>query len=356
MQAHMDTTTKKKRDVTFAILGYGGMGHVHARHIMDTDGARLAAACDVDPAAFGETSTAINLGSFGTVSADGLRQYLRYEDMAEAERGRVDALSICLPAHLHAEYAVRAMRDGFHVLVEKPMATTSRDALRMAKTARETGKTLMVAHCIRFEPVIARVAEWTKSGRFGKLLKLHLFRVAGYNPKIPGTKRAWFYEADKSGGAILDIHLHDIDWLVSAFGPPAAVSARGAVGFSGGIDEVTASFRFPTLPGVPVTAEASWMRGGSFEGGIVAVFEKAVYQQNASGVTLRTPWREELPLPPLPGGPDMYGAEIEYFTRCVSDGRAAERCLPESTATSVRLVEAERRSAARDGAWVPFRP
>ena len=158
----------------------------------------------------------------------------------------------------------------------------------------------------------------------------------------------------------MDLHLHDIDWLVSLFGAPSALSARGVTGLSGGVDDVADALRFPSLPGVPVTATASWMRGRRFESGFTAVFERAVLRNDSGKVSLRGPWMDELPMPDIAKSPDMYCRELAYFAGCVRRGVRPERCLPESTALSVQVVEAARRSVARDGAWTrpaaPGRP
>ncbi|MBO4633480.1 MAG: Gfo/Idh/MocA family oxidoreductase, partial [Lentisphaeria bacterium] len=72
-----------------------------------------------------------------------IAKYTSYKELIR--HVQFDMLDICLPGHLHEEYAVRAMRDGYHVLCEKPMARTLAQADRMIRVARETDRKLMVA-------------------------------------------------------------------------------------------------------------------------------------------------------------------------------------------------------------------
>lgn len=336
------------RQLSFAILGYGSIARVHAAQYKGIRGVRLNALCDIDPDEFAKEKE--NAGKRGA-----RRLYLSYEEMAEAEKGRIDAIDICLPAYLHAEYSIRAMRDGFNVLVEKPMALSSRDAERMAAVSVETGRTLMTAQCLRFNPYYGLLADAIRDGRWGRLVRLALYRHAGAKRVSLTNKRSWFYDASKSGGFILDIHLHDVDWLLSALGSPTAISCRAMKGLTGGYDEAFCSFRFPTLPGVPVTASGSAMRGCHFTSGFVAIFENAIYELRGSEAELRNKWGETLKMPRVKAKQNMYGAEIAYFAECVRNGVAPERCLPLATAESVRMIERERASAARDGAWITIR-
>ena len=144
------------------------MGHFHATHYQTQPRCELMAICDSAPEAFANDSSEINLGNSGKADLSALPHYLSYEDLVRNEKP--DIVDICLPGHLHAEYAIRAMNDGFHVLCEKPMARTVALADEMIATAKRTGRKLMIAQCLRFEPSYRMLREAVLSGKYGKLV------------------------------------------------------------------------------------------------------------------------------------------------------------------------------------------
>ena len=95
------------------------------------------------------------------------RTYLKYEDLL-ADKD-VQAVSVCLPTSMHAPATIAALKAGKHVLCEKPMATSARDAQAMAAAAKETGKVLMISHNQRFTPQAQYIKRLVEQGRFGKI-------------------------------------------------------------------------------------------------------------------------------------------------------------------------------------------
>ena len=131
------------RKLRAALIGFGGMGHFHATQYKEQKNCELVAICDIDPEKFKKLSAEINLGNSGVADLSKVHQYLSYEELLKNET--FDYLDICLPCHLHAEYAIRAMKDGKHVLCEKPMARDVRLADRMIAVSGKTRKFLMIA-------------------------------------------------------------------------------------------------------------------------------------------------------------------------------------------------------------------
>ena len=121
-----------------ALIGFGGMGHFHATQYKKQKNCELVAICDIDKKKFEKLSADINLGNSGDADLSNVRQYLSYEDLIKNEK--FDFLDICLPCHLHAEYAIRAMKDGYHVLCEKPMARDVKLADQMIEVSEKTKK------------------------------------------------------------------------------------------------------------------------------------------------------------------------------------------------------------------------
>ena len=335
------------RKLKCAILGFGGMGHFHASQYAGQKDVELVALCDIDPKKLETSEASINLGSSGKSDTRSLRKYTSYEDMVKAEAGVVDMLDICLPAYLHAEYSIRAMKDGFNVLCEKPMALNAADCDKMIAAQKKTGRKLMVAQCIRFSEDYALLAKLVREETYGKLRKLDMYRYGSY----PTGASGWYMDSKLSGGAIIDLHLHDLDWIQSALGKPKSVAVRGLKGVSGGWDEVQVDFALKGCD-VQITALGSWMRAAKFQAGFSAIFDKAVLHCG-NGLTLTDIYGKEMKL--KVGKSNMYFNEIAYFAKCVKTGADPERCLPESTRLTVRLVELERLSARAKGKALPVR-
>jgi UDP-N-acetylglucosamine 3-dehydrogenase len=121
-------------------------------------------------------------------------------------RADLDAVCICAPSDRHAELALDAIAGGKHVLVEKPIATTLEDGLRMAAAAREAGVKLMVGHIERFNPAVAKLAYLIAEGRVGKVFRIHATRVGPLPTRI------------LDAGVTIDLATHDLDIMQFALG------------------------------------------------------------------------------------------------------------------------------------------
>ena len=127
----------------------------------------------------------------------------------------VDVVDICLPTDLHADFAVRALQMGKHVVCEKPMAISLAEADRMIEAARKSGRRLMIAHCIRFWPEYVELRRLVESGELGHLLSLSLTR---YSPFPSWGSDNWLADERRAGGAALDLHIHDTDFAAYLMG------------------------------------------------------------------------------------------------------------------------------------------
>jgi len=147
----------------------------------------------------------------------GAKAYSDYEQLlAEVE---VDAVSVCTPNHLHAPASIAAAKAGAHVLVEKPMATSEKEALEMIEAAKSNGVMLMVGHNQRLMPPHVKAKEVLQSGRLGKVIS---FRTSFGHPGPEGWsldgRDSWFFRKDEAVmGAMGDLGVHKSDlirWLL----------------------------------------------------------------------------------------------------------------------------------------------
>ena len=96
---------------------------------------------------------------------DALYSYEEFDECMKS--GKVDALYIALPNHLHAEYTIRAARHGVHVLCEKPMAVTEKDCRAMIRACEKNDVRLMIAYRLHFEKANLATIKLIQSGRIG---------------------------------------------------------------------------------------------------------------------------------------------------------------------------------------------
>ena len=315
-----------------ALIGFGGMGHFHATQYKEQKNCELVAICDIDEKKFEKLSEEINLGNSGEADLSNVHQYLSYEDLTKNEE--FDFLDICLPCHLHAEYAIRAMQDGYHVLCEKPMARNVKLADKMIDVSRKTKKFLMIAQCLRFEKTFNAIKKAYDSGKYGKLLRLSMTRCGG------APSQGWYRDVKCSGGAILDLHLHDTDFVNYMLGMPDAVLTNGITRVTGGIDDLMTTYYFKDGP--VVNSESSWCRS-KWGFTTVAVFEKATLEIAMPKVIVHAEDRENREIDC--SGPNGYFNEIAYFAECIRKKKRPETATMESTRDSIRIVLAEEKSA-----------
>jgi len=161
--------------------------------------------------------------------------YGSYEELlADPE---IEAVYIPLPNHLHAEWAIAAIEAGKHVLCEKPMATTSADAVAMIEAAERAGVKLMEAFMYRLHPLWVEVRRLLGEGVIGDLLAVQSF-FSYYNDD-PGDIRN---RLDAGGGALFDIGCYPVNVARMLFGTePSEVMAAIRRDPVGGTDVVTSA-------------------------------------------------------------------------------------------------------------------
>lgn len=329
--------------LNIGIIGLGFMGKMHMRCWNALPEARVVAVCDIDAAKFGgQSGTAGNIS--GAEQALDLSGVSCFTDAGEMlARADLDAVSITLPTNLHAEYTLQALAAGVNVLCEKPMAATLEECAAMSAAAQQSGKLLQVGHCIRFWPQYAKAREIVESGDYGAL-RAATFQRLSATPDW--SWQNWLMDGQRSGGAILDMHIHDSDFVQYLFGLPEEVYCRAVKGPSGAFDHAVSSYRYPD--GKLVTAEGGWMMapGFGFQMSFHLVLERAtlVFDSTRSPAFRLCPQEGEAFSPATLVG-DGYEHEIRHFANLLLGRPAAAVLTPQQSADSVRLVLAERRSA-----------
>lgn len=138
-------------------------------------------------------------------------------DMDALIASDVDLVSICTPTPSHAEIANRLMQAGKHVLCEKPVARTLEEAQSMIDTAAQTGVKFMVAHVSRYEVDHRKAKEVLDRGDIGQL-KMGFHSITSTYPGW--STQNWLGDVSKSGGPIVDLAIHSVDYLMWLFQSP----------------------------------------------------------------------------------------------------------------------------------------
>ena len=199
-----------------------GFGRYHMEGYSAIDGVEVFAICDLNQE---EAQMFAELYGAKYVFKD-------YRDMFSMDE--LDAVSIAVPNCLHAPMTIDALNKGKHVLIEKPMAITPKQAQAMVAAAKKAGKRLMVDQALRFKPETQLLRAYYDQGMFGDVYyaKSTWIRRKGW-PKLnfaPGGtmgRGVWFIKKKEAGfGALGDIgvHLVDLAWYLMGTPKPIAVS------------------------------------------------------------------------------------------------------------------------------------
>lgn len=170
----------------------------------------------------------------------------------------VNAVYVATPPYKHAEFAIRAMKAGKPVYVEKPMAMNYHECKEMLKVSEETGMPLFVAYYRRTLPGFVKVKELIESGQIGNPLIVHikLHREAKERNLKPEEMSWHVYPEFGGAGHFFDLASHQLDYLDFLFGPVSEVKgiAVNQAGLYPAEDTVTGTFAFEN----GVTGTGSW--------------------------------------------------------------------------------------------------
>ncbi len=198
--------------IQFAIIGCGRIAQRHAEHIHKFG--KLVAVCDTVKEKADAMAKQYNTHA--------------YYDIADllANEKTVDVVSICSPNGLHAQHSIQALKAGFHVLCEKPMAINVNDCGEMIKTAERYNKRLFAIKQNRFNPPVEAVKNIIDEGRLGKIFSIQL--SCFWNRNADYYQNSWKGTKDMDGGTLYTQFSHFVDLLYWMFGDIKDVEAYTA--------------------------------------------------------------------------------------------------------------------------------
>ena len=223
-------------EVRIGIIGVGVMGSAHVNSVRQLKNCKLTALCDIDPRAL-ERQKECGAELFS-------------DSTALFDSGKVDAVIISTPHYSHVPLALRAMKRGIHVLVEKPVAVQKSEAARLVAAAKAHPELKLSAmFCLRRIPTNIKIKQLIDSGELGAIRRIswiitNWFRTQTYYNS--GTWRATW--AGEGGGVLLNQCPHQLDLMQWFFGMPCKVRATAKFGKYHDIeveDEVNAYLEYP---------------------------------------------------------------------------------------------------------------
>lgn len=334
------------KELKVGLIGLGFMGTTHFRIYQSLPGVKIAAIADVDPdKRRGDISKVVgNIGgSDNSVPFDlsGMEVYDNALDLIN--KSDVDIVDICVPTPFHAEYLTAALDAGKHVFSEKPLCRNLSEIAKIREAVKRSNKFFNVGMCVRAWPEYDHAKQLIDSGAVGEVKSATFRRIS---PSVDGNAwENWFMKDAMSGGAALDMHLHDTDFVCHLLGKPVKVTSAGIRGVvsDNAIDQINTVYDFGD--GKLVTAEGSWCSPATmvFEMSFHIVCEKATIKLDPSGYKVY--WNCGKVESPDCGDmslPTGWHRELKYFTDCVRDNVEPNRYqTPESVFAALAVVMAE---------------
>ncbi len=317
--------------IRIAIVGTGGMGTVHYNNYARIDGCQVAALVGITPQ------------SKECSEQWGVPLYADIASMARAEG--VDVVDVCSPTFLHKEHVLQALSLGMHAITEKPVALHKADAVEMFDLAGRQGKLLFVAQVLQFTKEIEVLRGLVQGGEYGRPLDAFFERLSACPRWV---QNGWLFDREKSGLLPFDLHIHDLDVIVSLFGKPRRFSFTSCGGAGKSYRE---HYRFLyEYAEMNAAAEAAWFNADfPFTARWRVYFENAVvvneggrvtaYQNDLPPLVFDTEDELKIPtginLPPT----GMFYRELSHFMDCIRRGVPSERVSREQILTVVELLE-----------------
>lgn len=309
-----------------ALVGVGGISGAHIPAWEERRDAELVALCDI---------RAEQMEKYKNKHC-----YTDFDEMLKNER--IDILDICLPTYLHAEFAIKAMNIGINVICEKPVSLNAADVARVYSTAKSNNVKFMVAQVLRFWPEYSIIKEIYDTGKYGRLLSGHMGRL-GVRPKWSWD--GWMMDEDRSGLVPFDLHIHDLDFIVYAFGKPKEFKDYRAR--SENQDYINSIYEYD---GFFITTEAAWYDAPyPFAANFRFQFEKAlavfenhemtIYEKDGKIFKPVSQSGEDTGDIGLPKS-NAYANEINYFADCVLSGAEPDRVKPAELETVISILKA----------------
>ena len=227
--------------IRVGVVGCGIIGRIHCEALQEVPGCELVVVADVELANRERAKKDFGVSVVGSVE----------EMLAEFD---VDLVDICVPTYLHEAVMTQAMRAKKHIFCEKPLARSLEEGQRLVALSAGYDKKIGIGHVVRFAPAYEGIRQSVLQGEIGQAGVVRTFRGGS---QFPVGWQDWFADFDRSGGVIVDLLIHDLDYCRWLFGDVERVYAKTTQGrTTARLEHAMVVLRFKN--GVIAHVEGSW--------------------------------------------------------------------------------------------------
>ena len=299
-----------------ALVGAGGMASLHASCYSQIENATLVGVMD------------IRIDAAETLAEKhGAKAFANFDEMLTELKP--DVVDVCCPTPWHAEYVCRAAELAKScgvrgISTEKPMARTLEQCQNMKTACEKAGIPLFVGHVVRFFPEFALAKRQIEAGDVGIPAAIRTRRGGA----MPRGWNDWYGKFELSGGLILDLIIHDFDWLRWTFGEVERVYAKGTgESHLPSLDYALVTIRFKS--GAIAHVEGTWADPSGFKVSLEVAGDQGLLEYNFNSpatppftrsIIEDSAVRAAVAVPESPTGMNPYQAELEHFLGCLESG------------------------------------
>lgn len=340
---------QKKRMLKIGIIGCGFMGKMHANCYRLMKDVKVMGVYDIHEERAKEVAT-----------LTGAKIYDHPDALINDKE--IDAINICTPTYLHKEYIIKCAMAGKHIFCEKPLAFSADDAEEIIEEVQKSKVKLMVGMVLHFWPEYVEFKKIVHSNKYGKLTTLTCTRLSSH-PVFGWDK--WYSDPKRSGGAVLDLHIHDVDFIFHLLGKPTAVYSSGRKTARGWEHVYTIYDYYEGA--VVAAAEAGWDMAqsfgfvmairGTFEDGTVVEYNSknqplVVYGKKKSelvaveeaAVAATSLGEKEAEIGGNISQLSGYYNELKYWVECLKNDRAPEGVTAKEVKIVLEIINSELKS------------
>lgn len=316
---------------TIAVAGAGGMGRTHLNNLQKMADVRIDAICDPNPAV--------------AALAEKIHACY-YDDFSQMlQKTAADIVMVFTPTFLHCKQIEAVLRSGRHCIAEKPLCLSSEQAKMLFDLAQELKLHLYVAQVLQFNREYQLLSQIIQSGRYGRVIDAYFCRLTEKPKWQTGN---WLFDREKSGLIPYDLHIHELDFIVSQFGKPRRAERQTSAQGSDQREHYRFLYSYDQMT---VCAEASWYNAAlPFTQGFRVYFERAVvalenstvtvYEAGAqAGQVIMTMEDSEDTTEINVASPLPYQKEMEHFFQCIREGRSSEIVKAENVIAVLETLE-----------------
>lgn len=289
-----------------AVIGCGTMGRMYMERLWGIPDVKLTAVSNRSEEVLQQCAAQF-----------GAKAYTSYEELLASSDA--DIVCVTLPTYLHKEVVLKAAAHGKHIICEKPLAMNPEDAQEMKEACEHSGVQLYAAHVLRFFQEYAQLRQQVVAGAVGRIGVAHAKRASKFPPAD-----TWYVDKARSGGIILDLMIHDLDFLRWTLGEVKTVFASNRQ--SEGVDYAAVTLRF--ISGAIANVEAYWGYPGAFLTQVELAGTQGVLRYDSTQTKSMVIQRSDpepfqlrgVGFPNRPSLKDPFQLQLEHFLACLRTG------------------------------------